>query len=123
MHEFIKESLWTPYHSTRYGRFADIPDTKDSQFFTEIFANYRRTKTKHIGLRLTFLGETLMRKSFTAYKYILDDMPSNQSLILLDKNMQWPYYIGKKYITFFNEVDASWYQLTGKNLKQFAEDL
>ena len=53
----------------------------------------------------------------------LEENPSNQALILLDKNMQWPYYVGKKYVTFFNEVDASWFQLTGKNLKQFAEDL
>ena len=123
MHEFIRESLWTIYHSTRYGKVADAPNTKDNQFFTEIFTNYRRTKSPHIGLRLSFLGETLMRKTFKAYKYPLEDHPSNHSLILLDPNMQWPYYLGKKYVTFFNEVDASWFQLTGKNIKQFAEDL
>ena len=119
MHEYIKDTLWTNYIS----KFGDLNATTDSQFYSSIFQNYRRTKSKHMGLRLSFIGETLMRNYFTHYKYKLEEQPSNQSLISLDKNMQWPYYIGQKYITFFNEVDASWYRLTGNNLKQFTEDM
>lgn len=119
MHEYIKDTLWTKYIS----KFGDLNATTESQFYSTIFQNYRRTKNKHLGLRLSFIGETLMRGYFTYYKYQLNEQPSNQSLISLDKNMQWPYYIGQKYITFFNEVDASWYRLTGNNLKQFTEDM
>ena len=118
MHEYIKDTLWAKL--SKIGN-SDIPT--ESQFYGSMFQNYRRTKHKHLGLRLSFIGERVMRSHFTSYKYILEEKPSNQSLISLDKNMQWPYYIGQKYITFFNEVDASWYRLTGNNLKQFTEDM
>ena len=123
MHEYIKDTLWDTYTTTRVDALDNIDVIPESRFYGTIFRNYRRTKNKHLGLRLSYEGEILMRKYFTSYKYNLAKKPSNQSMISLDKNMQWPYSIGQKYITFFNEVDASWYRLTGNNLEQFTEDM
>jgi hypothetical protein len=123
MHEYIKDTLWAKYITTRVDALDNIDARSESLFYSSTFQNYRRTKHKHFGLRLSYTGEALMRKYFTSYKYSLVEKPSNQSLISLDKNMKWPYYIGQKYITFFNEVDASWYRLTGNNLEQFTEDM
>lgn len=95
----------------------------DHQIFNCIFSNYRKTSTRHIGLRLTYLGCTLMKRHFAEYKYAITTAPSNQSLIMLDKKMEWPYYIGKTSISFFNEIDASWFKLTGSDIIKFSEDL
>ena len=123
LHEYILHTIKPTYLKKFGGTDTPSQDIPDSDIFNDMFVNYRKTKDKHFGLRLSYVGEVIMKAHFSEYKYLIQNTPSNQALIVLDKKMEWPYYVGKKYVAFFNEIDASWFSLTGHDLAKFTEDL
>ena len=95
----------------------------DTDRFRFIFTNFRYVDNKPHGLRLTYFGEQLMTRHFTRYKFNTDYKANHMAMIKLDKNMSMPYYIGRKYVSFFGEDDATWFRLNDSNLNEFVEYL
>ena len=89
----------------------------------QMFKNYRENSATTKGLRLTYTGLLVLRKHYTCYKYSNNDRISNQALLVLDKEMQWPYYVSSSQVVFFSENDAAWFRLNGENLNDFVDFL
>ena len=98
-----------------------LSDAQASQLLKKLFKNYRVNKQRShsTGLRLSTLGNQLMHKHYRAYDYKYQGKRNHSVLIALDKNMQWPYYIGSTVITFYSEQDAAWFGLNGNNIENF----
>jgi hypothetical protein len=100
-------------------------DCSDNYLLKKIFKNHRYNKTtnQHHGIRLSTLGNQLLRKHYQAYDYVIDHKVSNKSLLLMDQHMTWPYYVGRTRVSFYSENDAAWFSLNGKNLDDYADYL
>lgn len=97
----------------------DVTDEK--LLLRYIFKNYRYSTYQHKGIRLSFEGNRLLQKHFESFSYPLSERVAHTATIALDRNMLWPYYIGKQYVTFYSADDASWFQLNGKDLNSFSD--
>lgn len=95
----------------------------DSYLLKQMFKNFRTSTVKSKGLRLTYTGMLLLRRHYTFYKYSNNERISNQALLVLDKEMQWPYYVSSSQVVFFSENDAAWFRLNGENLNDFVDFL
>lgn len=60
------------------------------------------------GTRFTGLGYELARKLWRSYTIKLpeDYKILNRTLLLLDQRMQWPYYLSRRKLVLFSELDA-----------------
>lgn len=88
-----------------------------------LFKNYRFKNNEHLGLSLSYNGNHLLQKTFESYSYPVVSKINHAATIALDKNMLWPYYIGKQYVSFYSADDASWFQLNGKDINSFSDYL
>lgn len=113
----VKEKLLT---RLSYGSIEELRFT-DKQLLNYLFKNYRYDRSGHKGIRLTYEGHTICSGVFKSYSYELAAPTSNQAKIALDKNMLWPYYIGKQCISFYSEEDAAWFQLNGSDINSFTD--
>lgn len=105
-------------------RLSDSFTPQDLKFLLkQMFKNYRENSVATKGLRLTFTGLIVLRKHYTCYKYPNSNRISNRALLVMDREMQWPYYVSDGQIVFFNENDAAWFRLNGENLDDFTEQL
>jgi len=95
----------------------------DTDRFRFMFTNFRHINNKPHGLRLTYFGEQLMARHFDCYKFETEYKANHKAMVILDKNMMMPYYIGRKYVSFFGEDDATWFRLNDSNLNEFVEYL
>ena len=91
----------------------------DKQLLSLIFKNYRFRQNLHHGLRLSYLGNRVVSKHFQSHSFQIEKRPTHQSLIILDKQMKWPYYISKSVAVFYSDNDAAWFNLNGSDLSQF----
>lgn len=98
-------------------------DLLDTDKLRLLFCNYRFVDNKPHGLRLTYFGEQLMSKYFDSYKFQTDFKACHGAMVSLDKFMEMPYYVGRKYVCFFGEDDAAWFRLNNSNLNDFVEYL
>jgi len=114
LHEFVLQTLSESFDDTTRAW-----STAEKLKF--IFKNYRVKNTTHCGLRLTYIGDRLMSKHFSSYSYETEKRISNSALLGLDKNMIWPYYIGKQHVTFYSTDDAAWFQLNGHDINTFTD--
>jgi hypothetical protein len=75
---------------------SDLPLT-----FFKIYKNER-------GTRFTKLGYELASKSWRSYliKLPQDYKILNRTLLMLDQRMQWPYYLSRRKLVLFSELDA-----------------
>jgi len=75
-------------------------DGKPVEFF-QIFKNAK-------GTRFTGLGLDIAKEIWKTYtiklpeKYVI----LNRTLLMLDQRMTWPYYLSKRQLILFNEMDA-----------------
>jgi len=69
--------------------------------FFQIFKNAK-------GTRFTGKGLDLAKNIWKIYKISLPDnyVILNKTLLLLDQRMQWPYYLSKRQLILFSELDA-----------------
>lgn len=93
----------------------------DAILLKRLFRNYRWSKSqkKSEGIRLTLLGNQLMRKHYLCHSYDYQGSRNHRIFIALDQHMQWPYYLGRKHICFYNEQDAAWFQLNSGDIENF----
>lgn len=121
----LQQYLLTQLKEDYLKKFSDGADShvSDTDVLNALFINYRKTSTASRGLRLSYLGTVLMKRHYDEYRYELSQIPSNKVYVMLDKNMEWPYYIGKKYVSFFNKDDAAWFRLNNSDLNSYIEQL
>lgn len=84
-----------------------------------MFKNFRLTRGRPVGLKLTPAGKSLLDKFFIKYEYPINDMLSPRILLSLDRNMTWPYYVTNQKIVFYSQSDAAWFKLSGGGLDSF----
>lgn len=73
---------------------------KDLEFF-QIFKNTK-------GTRFTTTGYELAKRLWKIYpiKFKQEYRVLNKTLLLLDERMDWPYYLSKRQLVLFSEMDA-----------------
>jgi|TARA_B110000483_G_C18141469_1_gene521640 hypothetical protein len=121
LHKLILDQV-KPYlivHLTKvYGNILDYSDAKLLQI---MFTNFRSTKTSTHGLRLSYAGNVIMGRTYDHWTYDHVGNINHKAILTLDKNMVWPYYIGKKLVTFYSENDAAWFRLNGGDIAKYSE--
>jgi hypothetical protein len=69
--------------------------------FFRVFKNNKGTRFTGLGFDLaSFLWQTYTVKLPDNYKIL------NKTLLMLDSKMEWPYYLSKKKLVLFSEMDA-----------------
>jgi len=70
----------------------------------EFFQIFKNTK----GTRFTSGGYELAKRLWKVYpiKFKQDYRVLNKTLLLLDERMDWPYYLSKRQLVLFSEMDA-----------------
>ena len=125
LHTYILNEVKDNVVRTLTSRYGEQKYT-DQELFRILFKNYRFKQKEHTGLLLSYFGCQALSRVFESYSYQINfNQPKfkktkHSTLIALDKNMKWPYYIGKKYVTFFSEDDASWFRLSGSDINDFS---
>jgi hypothetical protein len=73
---------------------------RDLEFF-QIFKNVK-------GTRFTSTGYELAKSLWKVYpiKFKQEYRVLNKTLLLLDERMAWPYYLSKRQLVLFSEMDA-----------------
>lgn len=104
-------------------RTGEQKEYTDVELLRCIFKNFRINNNRYYGLRLSYLGSQLLQSHYKSYKFKQEkeQRPPNKVLVVLDKNMIWPYYVSKSVTIFFSEHDATWFQLNGANLNEYIE--
>lgn len=95
----------------------------DTDFYKVMFKNFRYKNKQPHGLRLTGVGNNLLKRVYDAHTYDISGEVNHQAYILLDMHMKWPYYIGRKLATFYSTDDAAWFRLNNNDLKLYTEHL
>jgi hypothetical protein len=127
LNDIIKEGL-LPSSSRRPGFKKDSRFYRQFKGFTreqlgyKIFNNYRVSKQKGpMGLRLTFLGNELLKQHYNHYEYNHKINPTPKMYLILDKTMEWPYYFTKKKMVLYSQEDSAWYKLNGSDINAFIQ--
>lgn len=70
----------------------------------EFFQIYKNNK----GTRFTGTGFELAKRIWKVYplKFKQEYRVLNKTLLLLDERMEWPYYLSKRQLVLFSEMDA-----------------
>ena len=70
----------------------------------EFFQIYKNAK----GTRFTGLGLDIAKNIWKTYKIALPEkyVTLNRTLLMLDQRMEWPYYLSKRQLILFSEMDA-----------------
>ena len=100
-------------------RYGEQETRSEKELLTMIFKNYRYRKNTHHGLRLSYLGNRVLSKHFENHAFHIENRPNHQSLITLDNQMKWPYYISKSVAVFYSSNDAAWFRLNGEDITTF----
>lgn len=82
--------------------FAEVQKSVDTPLtFFRVFKNNKGTRFTGLGFDLaSFLWKTYTVKLPQEYKI------ANRTLLMLDSRMEWPYYLSKKKLVLFSEMDA-----------------
>jgi len=91
------------------------------QLAYKIFNNFRIDNGVPKGIRLTYLGNELLKRQFTAYDYSHDIIPTPKMYLTLDKQMKWPYYFTKKKMVFYDAEDSAWFKINGGDISSFID--
>ena len=86
----------------------------DLEFF-QIFKNAK-------GTRFTGTGFDLARSLWKIYpvKFKQEYRVLNKTLLLLDERMEWPYYLSKRQLVLFSEMDAFEFALYSGDINLWA---
>lgn len=84
----------------------------------EFFQIYKNTK----GTRFTSTGFELAKRLWKTYplKFKQEYRVLNKTLLLLDDRMDWPYYLSKRQLVLFSEMDAFEFTLYSGDINLWA---
>jgi hypothetical protein len=87
---------------------------EDLEFF-QIFKNNK-------GTRFTSTGYELAKRIWKVYpiKFKQEYRVLNKTLLLLDERMEWPYYLSKRQLVLFSEMDAFEFALYSGDINLWA---
>ena len=119
IHRFVYDTVEPTIRA--YSKIPEGQILTEETVYRTLFENFRYIKGVPYGLRLTHGGNAIMAKHFEKYQYENSSRVNHKSLIVLDQNMQWPYYVGHKYVAFYSQTDAGWYAMTGYDLNQYTK--
>jgi hypothetical protein len=87
---------------------------QDLEFF-QIFKNNK-------GTRFTSTGYELAKRIWKIYpiKFKQEYRVLNKTLLLLDERMDWPYYLSKRQLVLFSEIDAFEFTLYSGDINLWA---
>lgn len=87
---------------------------QDLEFF-QIFKNAK-------GTRFTSSGYELAKRLWQVYpiKFKPEYRVLNKTLLLLDERMEWPYYLSKRQLVLFSEIDAFEFSLYSGDINLWA---
>ena len=88
-----------------------------------LFKNLQISDNTCTGLRLTKLGNTLLKEKYDTYKFPVSEGIHNRLLLRLHDKMQWPYFLDRKNLWLFSEDDAMWLKLVSNDIEKFAKGL
>jgi hypothetical protein len=96
--------------------FDEIQKSVDKPMaFFQIFKNSKGTRFTGLGFDLaSFLWKTYTVKLPQDYKI------ANKTLLMLDSRMDWPYYLSKKKLILFSEMDAFEFTLYSGDINLWA---
>lgn len=82
--------------------FTEIQKSVDKPLtFFRVFKNAKGTRFTGLGFELAgFLWKTYSVKLPDNYRVL------NKTLLMLDQRMEWPYYLSKRKLVLFSEIDA-----------------
>ena len=82
--------------------YKEIQKSVDQELtFFRIFKNSKGTRFTGLGFELAgFLWKTYTVKLPENYRVL------NKTLLMLDSRMEWPYYLSKRKLVLFSEMDA-----------------
>jgi hypothetical protein len=109
-----------PKNSKFYEKFKDIPKEKLGY---KIFSNFRLKNGVPQGLRLTSLGNEILKRNFEYWDFSHDINPTPKMYLFLDDAMEWPYYFTKKKLVLYCKEDAAWYKLNGNDIHTFIDKM
>lgn len=109
-----------PKNSKFYEKFKNIP--KETLGY-KIFSNFRLKNGLPQGLRLTSLGNELLKRNFEYWDFSHDIQPTPKMYLFLDNKMEWPYYFTKKKLVLYCKEDAAWYKLNGNDIHTFVDKM
>jgi len=109
-----------PKNSKFYDQFKSIPSDKLGY---KIFNNFRIRKGVPEGLRLTSLGNEILKRNFEHWEFSHDIQPTPKMYLFLDNKMEWPYYFTKKKLVLYCKEDAAWYKLNGNDMESFTDKM
>lgn len=87
----------------------------------KIFSNYRVSNKETKGLKLTYLGNELLKRQYDSYDFSHDIIPTPKMYLALDNHMQWPYYFTKRKMVLYSQEDAAWYRMNGNSIEDFTD--
>ena len=88
-----------------------------------LFKNLQISDNTCTGLRLTKLGNPLLKEKYDTYKFPVSEGIHNRLLLRLHDKMQWPYFLDRKNLWLFSEDDAMWLKLVSNDIEKFANSL
>jgi hypothetical protein len=96
--------------------FNEIQKSVDKPMaFFQIFKNSKGTRFTGLGFDLaSFLWKTYTVKLPQDYRI------ANKTLLMLDSRMEWPYYLSKKKLILFSEMDAFEFTLYSGDINLWA---
>ncbi len=99
--------------------FQEIQKSVDQQLtFFRIFKNSKGTRFTGLGFELAgFLWKAYTVK--LPEKYIIQ----NKTLLMLDNRMEWPYYLSKRKLVLFSEMDAFEFSLYQGDINLWANKI
>lgn len=77
------------------------------------------------GTRFTGLGYELAKDIWKSYSIKLPEtyVTVNRTLLMLDNRMTWPYYLSKRKLVLFNEMDAFEFSLYQGDINLWAHKI
>lgn len=96
--------------------FDEIQKSVDTPLtFFRVFKNSKGTRFTGLGFDLaSFLWKTYTVKLPQDYRI------ANRTLLMLDSRMEWPYYLSKKKLILFSELDAFEFTLYAGDINLWA---
>jgi len=97
-------------------QFEKFQIAEDEVALNMMFRNHRSVGNLHKGLRLSPMGHEILSLVFEHYTYTHSGngtTVNNKAISVLDRFMEWPYYLDRNEITFYGSTDAAWYALGG----------
>lgn len=96
--------------------FDEIQKSVDTPLtFFKVYKNNKGTRFTGFGFDLaSFLWKTYTVKLPQDYKI------ANRTLLMLDSRMEWPYYLSKKKLILFSEMDAFEFTLYSGDINLWA---